>query len=65
MLRRRYAIKNGKMYRQETFCCNEWVKLVQYVAEALVDFASLTRHDTLFDLGCNDGKEVDIMLPVR
>lgn len=29
--------------------------LVQYVAEALVDFASLTSLDTLFDLGCNDG----------
>lgn len=29
--------------------------LVQYVAEAMVDFASLTSLDTLFDLGCNDG----------
>ncbi|KAL3154002.1 hypothetical protein ABBQ32_013557 [Trebouxia sp. C0010 RCD-2024] len=30
----------------------------QYVAEALVDFASLTSSDTLFDLGCNDGRVV-------
>ncbi|KAL3140088.1 hypothetical protein ABBQ38_004368 [Trebouxia sp. C0009 RCD-2024] len=30
----------------------------QYVAEALVDFASLTSRDTLFDLGCNDGRVV-------
>lgn len=30
--------------------------LLQYVAEALVEFASLTAQDTLFDLGCNDGK---------
>lgn len=30
----------------------------QYVAEALVEFASLTAQDTLFDLGCNDGRIV-------
>lgn len=30
--------------------------LVQYVAEAIVDFANLTSLDTLFDLGCNDGR---------
>lgn len=50
---------NAKLYRRHIFCCNELFKLVQYVAEALVDFASLTRQDTLFDLGCNDGRGVE------
>ena len=31
-------------------------RLLQYVAEALVEFAKLTPEDVLFDLGCNDGE---------
>lgn len=59
VLHLRYGIRDGKLIRQQTSCCNDSFKLVQYVAEALVDFANLTRHDTLFDLGCNDGTWVE------
>lgn len=34
---------------------------LQYVAEALVDFASLTAKDVLFDIGCNDGRDLKLL----